>query len=374
MQKQKEKENPGLNKKTVALLFGGRSCEHEVSLVSAAGILSNIDRDKYDLLLVKISKEGKWMLINHVSDDPSRNLSEADGDCVLTGDPSLKGFYVIEGEKKGQVLRVDVLFPVLHGTFGEDGTVQGLAGLSNIPCVGSGVLGSALGMDKVMMKQLFIQSNLETADFIWFLRSAWNKDPETISRGVREAIGYPCFVKPANSGSSVGISKVSEEKELHEAVRLACEFDRKVLVEKAVIGRELECAVLGNDFPDVSVVGEIIPCNEFYDYQAKYLDNESRIIIPADLPGNLTERIRYWSSAAFKSLDCAGFARVDFLIDRNDLHLYINEINTIPGFTPISMFTQLWEASGISYADLIDRLIELAVQRHQDILKNQFYR
>jgi D-alanine-D-alanine ligase len=372
--KRQKKGSEGLSRKNVALLFGGRSSEHEVSLISASGILSNINRNKYNLHLIKISKEGKWMLVSSDSDDPAQNLSEAVGDSVLTGDPSLKGFYVAEGEKKGQVLPVDVLFPVLHGTFGEDGTVQGLASLSNIPCVGSSVLGSALGMDKVMMKQIFIQSDLETTDFIWFIRAAWHKDPDTIIRGVKEAIGYPCFVKPANSGSSVGISKVRSQNELPDAVQLACGYDRKVLVEKAVNGREMECAVLGNDFPDVSIVGEIIPCNEFYDYQAKYLDNASQIVIPAELPDELTERIRYWSGAAFKALDCAGFARVDFLVDRDNHHLYINEINTIPGFTPISMFTQLWEASGISYADLIDRLIQLAIERHQEMIKNQFYR
>jgi len=364
-----------MKKQTILLLFGGRSPEHEVSLVSALGILSNISRDKYDILPVKISKNGRWMLLDplHLKERVD-DLAKAEGPPVLMGDPSLNGLYISEGDRGGQVLPVDVIFPVLHGPFGEDGTVQGLASLSGLPCVGAGVLGSALGMDKVMMKQLFIQNDLDTADFIWFLRGAWKKEPEAILRGVREAIGYPCFVKPANAGSSVGVSKAGDEDRLRAAVDLAGEYDRKILIEKAVNARELECAVLGNDTPEASIVGEIIPCNEFYDYKAKYEDEKSEIVIPADIDSDLADRIRYRAVAAFKALDCAGMARVDFLLEKESNHIYLNEINTIPGFTPISMYTKLWEAVGISYPDLIDRLIQLAVDRHQDIQLSKFYR
>ncbi|MBN2102423.1 D-alanine--D-alanine ligase [bacterium] len=360
---------------TVMLLFGGRSPEHDVSLVSALGILSNIHQQKYRVLPVKISREGHWMLLDSIpSLDSTEALSVAQGPAILLGDPSLNGFYITEGPRCGMTVPVDVIFPVLHGPFGEDGTVQGLASLSNIPCAGAGLLGSALGMDKVMMKQLFIQNDLETTDFIWFLRSAWQKKSETIVRGVREAVGYPCFVKPANAGSSVGISKVTDEKGLAPAVALACEYDRKILIEKSVDARELECAVLGNDDPEASVVGEIIPCNEFYDYNAKYVDEDSKIVIPADIPLQIANRVRHWAVAAFRTLDCSGMSRVDFLLERNTNRICLNEINTIPGFTPISMYTKLWEASGLTYPNLIDRLIDLAIDRHRDIQQSKFYR
>ncbi len=364
-----------LNKKTIAVLFGGRSPEHDVSLVSASGILSNIDRTKYRILPVKITRDGRWMLLEEKTPFVTpEDLNDAYGPVVLLSDAAQKGLYITEGAGQNQLIGVDAVFPVLHGPFGEDGTIQGLVALADIPCVGAGVLGSSAGMDKVIMKQLFIQNDLETPDFIWFLRSAWKNESQAIIRGVRETVGFPCFVKPANAGSSVGVSKVDRESGLEEAVDMACEYDRKVLVEKGIDARELECAVLGNDRPVPSVVGEIIPCNSFYDYNAKYVDDKSEIVIPAEIPESVRERVRLWAVAAFKAIDCAGLSRVDFLLERKTDRLLINEINTIPGFTPISMYTKLWKASGVAYPDLIDRLIILAVERHQELIQSKFYR
>ncbi|HDQ43889.1 MAG TPA: D-alanine--D-alanine ligase [bacterium] len=351
-------------KKRIAVLFGGRSAEHEVSLTSAVAVLANLDREKYDILPVRISREGRWILIEDsgiLSSVPG--MENAEGPAVMAGDPTLGGFLRV-GD--GSVIPVDAVFPVLHGPFGEDGTVQGLLALSGLACVGAGVLGSALGMDKVLMKQMFIQNDLPTPDFIWFTRSAWEKESDAILRGVRSEIGFPCFVKPANLGSSVGITQVKSEEALGAAVETAGRYDRKVLVEKAVGARELECAVLGNDRPEASVVGEIIPSNEFYDYAAKYVDDASEIVIPADIPSDVADRARLWSVMAFKALDCAGMARVDFLYERGSGHLFVNEINTIPGFTPISMYPKLWETSGLPYSRLLDRLIELAMERHRE--------
>jgi len=362
-------------KRRVAVIFGGRSTEHEVSLTSAFAILQQINRDKNDVVPIRISPEGHWLLLkSRTAFNSVQELVEAPGKPILTGDPSIHGFIILNQSGVDSVVPVDVVFPVLHGTYGEDGTIQGLFRMADLPCVGAGVLGSALGMDKVMMKQIFIQNDLQTTDFIWFLRSAWQGESEAIMRGVAESIGYPCFVKPANAGSSVGISKVATEKDLPKAVEVASRFDRKILVEKAVDAIELECSVLGNDKPEASIVGEIIPSNEFYDYKAKYQSDASRTVIPAKIPEDMAARIRYKAVTAFKALDCAGMARVDFLIDKESQQIYINEINTIPGFTPISMYPKLWGASGLSYPDLIDRLIDLAVERHEDLKKSRTIR
>jgi D-alanine-D-alanine ligase len=292
---------------------------------------------------------------------------------VLVGDPESGGLIRIGNESQSEPndQPVDVVFPVLHGSFGEDGTVQGLLQLADIPCVGGGVLASALGMDKILSKQIFSRHGIPIADFVWFLREEWESSPDKVLKKVRDAIGFPCFVKPANLGSSVGIFKIHNEKELTTAFPEAAKFDRKLLVEKAVDGRELECAVLGNDDPRASVVGEIFPCNEFYDYEAKYL-MDSQILVPADIPESVSEEIRRQAVLAFKAIDCAGMARVDFFLEHNSSQVLINEINTIPGFTPISMYPKLWEASGIPYPDLIDRLIELALERHADMNRSRF--
>lgn len=376
--------NNGMNKKKkirVALLFGGRSSEHEVSLTSALSILKHIDQDKYDVLPIKISKEGRWQALTDVKAlDSYQALESTEGSLVLVGDSQTKGLVKLEKNVPNASTEdwsrepVDVVFPILHGTFGEDGRVQGLLDLASIPCVGAGVLASALGMDKILMKQLFLQDDLPTADFLYFLRKDWKKSSEMILKGVRKEIGFPCFVKPANTGSSVGVSKAHDDKELIEAIDQACVYDRKVLIEKGIDARELECAVLGNDDPKASVVGEIVPCHEFYDYEAKYLLDGSQILIPADISDSVSQHIQNMSVAAFKVLDCAGMARVDFLLEKKTDRIFINEINTIPGFTPISMYPKLWEASGVSYPELIDRLIRLALDRHQDINQSKFLR
>jgi len=363
-------------KRSVAILFGGRSTEHEVSLTSALGILQHIPREKYEILLIKISREGKWQLLSPNTELTLSALEKASGPLILPGNPSARGFFVLsESSQEARIsfIPVDVVFPILHGTFGEDGTVQGVLALADLPCVGGGVLASALGMDKVIMKQIFMQNDLPCTDFIWFLRNKWATSSHVIEKAIIKEIGFPCFVKPANAGSSVGISKVKTEEELAPAVNLALEYDRKVLVEKAIEGRELECAVLGNDDPVASVVGEIIPSNEFYDYEAKYISNESKTVIPAEIQESIVKTVQHYAVEAFKAIDCAGMARVDFFLEKDTNRIFVNEINTIPGFTPISMYPKLWEASGISYSELIHRLIQLAMERYDELSRSRFY-
>jgi D-alanine-D-alanine ligase len=369
-----------MKKMRVAVVFGGRSSEHEVSLTSASSILQTINREKYEILPVKISRTGRWRLLHSVPDSVTAEaLDRASGDLLAVSDPEKPGFHVLEGEngdagKISGFIRPDVVFPVLHGTFGEDGTVQGLLGLSNLACVGAGVLASSVGMDKVIMKQVFLQNDLPCVDFIWFLRKKWESDSGVIRDAVRKEIGFPCFVKPANAGSSVGVFKAGDDEALGRSIDAAAEYDRKVLVEKAVTGRELECSVLGNDDPEASVVGEIVSANEFYDYEAKYMSEGSKTLVPADLSEPISRAVRHFALEAFKSLDCAGMARVDFFLERGSNRIFVNEINTIPGFTPISMYPKLWEASGVPYPELIDRLIQLALERHQDMMRSKFHR
>ena len=364
----------------VALLFGGKSTEHEVSLTSAISILNHIDKEKYDVLPIKISKDGHWLALPDAESLNSyKALETGNGPLVVVGDPDSKGLIRIEkgvehASNSIQAEHVDVVFPLLHGTFGEDGTVQGLLRLAEIPCVGAGVLASSVCMDKIVMKQMFFQNDLASPDFMWFLRKDWESKQEFVLKGVREEIGFPCFVKPANTGSSVGIVKVHGEEELLPAVDEAAKYDRKLLVEKALDARELECGVLGNDDPEASIVGEVIPCNEFYDYEAKYISNGSRTVIPAEISESVSEEVRRMAVAAFKAVDCAGMARVDFFLERKTDRVYINEINTIPGFTPISMYPKLWDATGVSYSELITRLIELALERNEDLSRSKFRR
>ena len=366
-------------KTRVALLFGGKSTEHEVSIRSAWSIIENFDRTRYDLLLVKISKQGRWMLLPDADTlRSSRALEREEGPAVVIGDPVTPGLLRIEGEgldSPGTGAEVvDVVFPILHGTYGEDGTLQGLLSLAGLPFVGSGVLASSLCMDKVMAKQMFFQNELASADFMWFLRKDWRTKPDAIREGIESEIGYPCFVKPANSGSSVGVKKAHDDTEITAAVDEAALYDRKILVEKAIDARELECAVLGNDEPRASVVGEVVPANEFYDYDAKYADERSRTLIPADIPDDISETVRSMAVSAFKAMDCAGMARVDFLLEKKTRHVFLNELNTIPGFTSISMYSKLWEASGTPYKALISKLIDLAIERHDDLEQSRFLR
>jgi D-alanine-D-alanine ligase len=372
-----------MKKMRVAVVFGGRSSEHEVSLTSASSILQTINREKYEILPVKISRTGRWRLLSSIPEPVTAEaLDKASGALLSVSDPEKPGFHVLEGLEGGDgdtgkisgFIRPDVVFPVLHGTFGEDGTVQGLLGLSNLACVGAGVLASSVGMDKVIMKQVFLQNDLPCVDFIWFLRKKWESDSTVIREAVRKELGFPCFVKPANAGSSVGVFKAGDDDALRRAVDAAAEYDRKVLVEKAVAGRELECSVLGNDDPEASVVGEIVSANEFYDYEAKYNSEASKTLVPADLSEPLARAVRHFAVEAFKAVDCAGMARVDFFLEQGSNRIFVNEINTIPGFTPISMYPKLWAASGVPYPELIDRLIQLALERHQDVMRSKFHR
>jgi D-alanine-D-alanine ligase len=371
----------------VGVIFGGRSGEHEVSLVSAQGIMKAMDKEKYEVIPIGITKDGHWLTSGEpmkllqsppakgageqrsrgAEEQGSRSPEQSEG--TGAGEQGLVPVdrrELVPGTREAGFPQVDVVFPVLHGPYGEDGTVQGLLELADIPYVGAGVLGSALGMDKIAMKAVFRSLGLPVVEHLPLKRRDWERDPEIMMEQIEKELGYPCFIKPANLGSSVGITKVHQRSELAAALNLAARYDRKMLAERAVNAREIEVSVLGNDDPIASLPGEIIPCREFYDYVAKYIDDRSELIIPADLPLDLTRRIQELAIAAFLALDCAGMARVDFLLDRDTGQLYIGELNTIPGFTPISMYPKLWEASGISYSELIDRLIELALERHAD--------
>jgi D-alanine-D-alanine ligase len=351
----------------VGVLFGGRSAEHEVSLVSAASIINALDKEKYDVFPIGITPDGRWLS----STDALALLKEKAPidnrpEHLILPDPRKQGLVNINTLATPDTQHIDVVFPVMHGTFGEDGTVQGLLELAEVPYVGAGVLGSAVGMDKVIQKQVLENAKIRVAQGIAFLSIEFERDQEKIVRRIEQELQYPCFVKPANTGSSVGISKAHNQQEMLDAVALAAQYDRKILVEKSIEkAREIECSVLGNEDPKASVLGEIIPSNEFYDYDAKYVDGKSTAIIPAKLPTWAAKKIQYIACKAFKILDCAGMARVDFLVQMSGLKIYLNEINTIPGFTSISMFPKLWEASGLSYAGLLDKLIELAIERHR---------
>ena len=367
------------------MLYGGRSGEHEVSLASAAAVFGNLDRKRYEPVAIRIEKDGRWSIaerpptmmsagevIEQARLDSARP-SRAGREVHLVAHPSDNTILSIdrsrESEAAGQAvvtgLNLDVIFPVLHGPYGEDGTIQGLLELANVPYVGAGVLASSVGMDKGMMKVVFASHGLPVGAYTVVRGVDWARQREETLTAIEQHLGYPVFVKPANLGSSVGISKAKDRAALIEAMELAGSFDRRIIVEAAVPeAREIECAVLGNDDPEASVPGEVIPSREFYDYEAKYIDSGSRTIIPADLPPALTERVRRLSIEAFQAIDCAGMARVDFLLSRKDDTIYVNEVNTIPGFTTISMYSKMWAASGVSYPELLDRLIALAVERH----------
>lgn len=368
---------PITKKIQVALIFGGRSVEHEVSLSSALGIINNIDKTKFNILPVKITKQGQWLLFNKVESLKSiKDLEKSPSVQVMMVNTPHPGLISINNEKKYVTnnFPVDIVFPIVHGSFGEDGTLQGLLKMSNHPFVGCDVLSSAIAMDKIIAKQLFFQNNIPSVDFIWFLGTSWKQSSQLITQGVKKEIGFPCFIKPANSGSSVGVIKAHNEDEFPALVKEVCRYDRKILVEKYIQARELECSVLGNDSPKASSIGEIIPANEFYDYDAKYKDDSTELIIPADIPEKTVKTIKSLAVQAFKTLDCSGMARVDFLLEKKTDHLYVNEVNTIPGFTPISMYPKLWQESGISYSELITRLIELAQKRNDELKKLEYYR
>ena len=362
----------------VGVLFGGRSAEHEVSLVSAGSVINALDKDKYEVIPIGVTPQGKWLSTSDALKllKSGRSLDHLP-ERILLPDPAHKSLVTLaRPERDGMADSVppaaslDVIFPVLHGTYGEDGTVQGLLELADIPYVGAGVLGSAAAMDKVVAKQLFRQVGIPVTDDVPFLWREYEHKGKEILATIERSLGYPCFVKPANLGSSVGITKAHDRKELIAAIKLAALYDRKILVEESIEqGREIEMSVLGNDDPIASVPGEIIPSNEFYDYDAKYVDGKSTAVVPAKLTRPVVRKLQELAVRGFKALDCAGMARVDFLVKRRTNRIFLNEINTIPGFTSISMYPKLWVASGIAYGELLDRLIALAIERHAERTK-----
>jgi len=353
----------------VGVIFGGQSAEHEVSLVSATSIINALNPKKYEVIPIGIAPNGKWYSFPGVLDQmKSKNSLKGKEEIIFSPDPTMRALIPIPGKKfSTSHLKIDVLFPVVHGTFGEDGSMQGLFELANIPYVGAGVLGSSVGMDKVLTKQLCEWQGIPVTPFFWFLKQEYIIDANAIYKLVEKKVGYPCFVKPANSGSSVGISKAKNRKQLQSAILLAIKYDKKILVEQGIDdAREIEVSVLGNDDPVASVPGEIISSNEFYDYDAKYVDGKSEAIVPAKLSSVVRRRIQDLAVRTFRAIDCSGMARVDFLVTKKTNRIYLNEINTIPGFTSISMYPKLWEASGIRYSKLLDRLIDLAFQRFDE--------
>ena len=401
-----------MKKLRVGILFGGRSGEHEVSLLSAASVFEAIDKSKYEVVPIGITKEGRWVTAADAerlltgksagegarstqahlrAGDPEATSSAAIlavGEAVIVPpepqhkQTSLMPFQTdmaLTRRAADRAINVDIIFPVLHGTFGEDGTIQGLLELADIAYVGAGVLGSAAGMDKDIMKSLFRAGGLPIVKHVTLLRGDWERDAKKVRQTIEKKLEYPAFVKPANLGSSVGISKVHDRSELGPAIEEAAKFDRKIVVEQGVGGRkqkarEIECSVLGNDDPEASLPGEIVPGKEFYDYTAKYLDEGSELIIPAKLSKTETKQVQHLAIAAFKAVDCSGLARVDFLMEPKTHKLYLNEINTMPGFTSISMYPKMWAATGVSYSELIGRLIQLGLERHQDKKNNQYSR
>jgi len=389
------------NKKRVAVIFGGQSTEHEVSRFSAQSVIENLDKDKFDVVMIGITKEGKWLRYDgpvekigsgeweeiairqrlehekerkslpchnsfqQVDTKDAEDSKEYCDNYIDNSNSARRILVAVGGEDRDD--GIDVVFPVLHGLNGEDGTIQGLFELANIPYVGCGVLGSAVGMDKAIAKVIFEKEGLPLGKYLAFNKKQFLTHQCKIVEEVEKRLGYPCFVKPCNSGSSVGVSKAKNREELIEAINYAGNFDRRILVEEFINGREIECAVLGNDDPEASTVGEVIPGNEFYDYHDKYSsESTSKLVIPAELPDETIKKIREYAVRAFKALDCSGLARVDFFVHKETGEIYINEVNTMPGFTKISMYPKLWEASGLPYNKLLEKLIDLAVERYNE--------
>ncbi len=373
------------SKLRIGVVFGGRSGEHEVSIRSAAAVIEAIDRKRYDVLPIAISQEGKWLppaeasqLLPSATQGllPSRPASSPGEAVAILGDPSHTGLMSFDRTDGGSSShKLDVVVPVLHGTFGEDGTIQGLLEMANIPYVGCGVLASACGMDKVTMKLLFLQAGLPMCNYLWFLRSQWQKEPARIMQVISRKIGLPCFVKPANLGSSVGVSRADDRASLQRAIDLAAQYDRKIVVEEAVDAREIECAVIGNDKPNASLPGEYVVHEEsarFLDYTEKYSKTgHVEFVVPASVSKTLASRIQRMAIRAFQAVDGAGLARVDFFLRRDSKELLLNELNTMPGLTEVSGYPKMWAASGLSYTKMIDVLVELALERHREKALNK---
>jgi len=350
----------------IAVLFGGRSGEHEVSLVSAKSVLSVLNPERYQVFQVGITAEGAWLTGSNALEALEHGNTKELTPCTILPDASLPGLFSVRGKSLKLLTALDVVFPVLHGTFGEDGTLQGLLEMADLAYVGAGVTGSSVGMDKGIFKDVMRANGIPVVESVILLRSEIKKDMQASTQRAETVSGYPLFVKPANLGSSVGITKCNNRSDLEEGLLEAAAYDRRVLVERGVQAREIEVAVLGNDQPQASIAGEIKPSREFYSYESKYVDGTSGLLIPAPLPEGTAEAIRRMAVSAYQAVDCAGMARVDFFLEKGTEKIYLNELNTIPGFTSISMYPKLWEAAGLPYDMLVDRLVSLALERKAD--------
>jgi D-alanine-D-alanine ligase len=355
----------------IGVIFGGRSGEHEISLLSARSILSALDADKYEVIQIGITHQGAWLVGDDILDQfssmsPVNELSPV----TIFADPSRRGLFTFRPTNQGDALELlselDVVFPILHGTYGEDGTIQGLFELAEVAYVGAGVLGSSLGMDKGVFRDVMNANKIPQVETQVILRNEVDRSLEEVIEKAEEMASYPLFTKPANLGSSVGITKCMNRSDLMEGLMDAARFDRRILIERGIPAREIEVSVLGNDDPIASVPGEIVPSADFYSYEAKYIDDRSELLIPAPIPFEISQQVRDLAVKAYMAVDCAGMARVDFLLDKDNGKVYLNEVNTIPGFTKISMYPKLWEASGLSFEDLVARLIDLALERRAD--------
>jgi D-alanine-D-alanine ligase len=365
--------NP-IEKKCLAIFFGGRSGEHDVSLASARSVLSVVDRNKYEVFPVGITHSGAWYTGENVLDDLDAEKNKGLEMVTILPDPGMPGLYRLQNGSYELITHIDVVFPVLHGTFGEDGALQGLLEMADLAYVGGGVLGSSVGMDKGVFKDVMRANGIPVVESIIVLRSDIEKDISQVIQQAEAMFAYPIFVKPANLGSSVGISKCVHRSDLGEGLLEAAKFDRRILVERGVNAREIEISILGNDHPRASVAGEVLPSRDFYSYESKYVDGTSGLLIPAPLPQNISDQIREIAIRAFKVIDCAGMARVDFFLDKENGEIYLNELNSLPGFTSISMYPKLWQASDLPYPQLVDSLIELALERksERDRTERQF--
>jgi D-alanine-D-alanine ligase len=353
----------------IGILFGGRSGEHEVSLASAASVIRGLDLDKYEAVPIGITKEGHW-LIGSAAQKMLPEVLKGGQRVMMTADPTDAALVPLD--RSGGGTRLDVVFPVMHGTYGEDGTIQGLLDLAGLPFVGAGVLGSAIGMDKDVAKRLLQVAKIPVVPWIAVQRADWERHPKEIQKAVEKKFKYPLFVKPATLGSSVGMTKVHSREELAPALNLSAEFAMKILVERCMVGREIEVSVLGNHDPKASVPGEIVPHREFYDYAAKYLEEGTQLLIPAKLTSAQVKKIQNYAIDAFRALELSGMARVDFFLEKKGGKIFLNEVNTIPGFTSISMYPKMWEASGIPFRELINKLIELALEMHAEKARTKY--
>jgi D-alanine-D-alanine ligase len=355
------------HKLRIAILFGGRSGEHEVSLMSARSVLSVLDPEKYEVTQIGITHDGRWFTGANALEALESESTDDLEQVIFSPDPSEHGLYVLRDSQYTKLTDIDVIFPVMHGTYSEDGTMQGLLEMADVAYVGAGVTGSSVGMDKGVFKDVMVANDIPVVDTIVVLRREVKEDMEAVIRKAEDICGYPIFTKPANLGSSVGVTKCNNRSDLQEGLLEAAAYDRRVLIQRGIKNaREIEVSVLGNDDPQASVPGEVEPSREFYSYESKYVDGTSGLLIPAPISPETTELVRQIAVRAYKAIDCAGMARVDFLLERDTNTLYLNEVNTIPGFTKISMYPKLWEASGLPYAQLVDRLIELAMERKSE--------